>query len=102
MKIKNFSILLGLIMVIIACKNQRKSKKHPNILFVISDDQSFAHTSYAGCGFIETPAFDKIASEGVYFTNCYAGSPGCAPSRSSIVTGRQHEKCFAYHAKQTG
>ncbi len=65
-------------------------KKGPNILFAISDDQSFAHTSFMGCKFVNTPAFDRIASEGVYFKNCFAGSPGCAPSRSSIVTGRYH------------
>ncbi len=62
----------------------------PNILFAISDDQSHVHTSFAGCQFISTPAFDRIAREGVYFANCLAGSPGCAPSRSSIVTGRYH------------
>ncbi|WP_276167428.1 sulfatase family protein [Zobellia alginiliquefaciens] len=60
----------------------------PNILFAISDDQSFAHTSFEGCKFINTPAFDRVAREGVYFANCMAGSPGCAPSRSAIVTGR--------------
>ncbi len=62
----------------------------PNILFAISDDQSFPHTSFAGCGFVATPAFDRVARTGVYFANCMAGSPGCAPSRSSIVTGRYH------------
>ncbi len=62
----------------------------PNILFAISDDQSFPHTSFAGSKFINTPAFDRVAREGVYFTNCIAGSPGCAPSRSSLVTGRHH------------
>ncbi|WP_226334674.1 sulfatase family protein [Echinicola marina] len=62
--------------------------KSPNILFVISDDQSFSHTSFAGSSFVHTPAFDRVAREGVYFANCIAGSPGCAPSRSSIVTGR--------------
>jgi uncharacterized sulfatase len=64
--------------------------KRPNILFAISDDQSFAHTGFAGCTFVETPAFDRIAREGIYFRNCFAGSPGCAPSRSTIVTGRYH------------
>jgi len=62
----------------------------PNILFAISDDQSFPHTSFAGCSFVATPAFDRVARTGVYFANCMAGSPGCAPSRSSIVTGRYH------------
>ncbi|MCM5664048.1 sulfatase family protein [Galbibacter mesophilus] len=64
------------------------AQKQPNILFAISDDQSFAHTSYAGCSFVKTPAFDRIAKEGVYFPKAYAASPGCAPSRSAIVTGR--------------
>lgn len=62
----------------------------PNILFAISDDQSFAHTSFAGCTFVQTPAFDRVAKNGIFFRNCLAGSPGCAPSRSSIVTGRYH------------
>lgn len=67
-----------------------KQDSRPNILFAISDDQSFAHTSFGGCGFVETPAFDKMAAGGIYFNNCYAGSPGCAPSRSTLVTGRYH------------
>ena len=76
----------------ISCNVEKKEavKSGPNILFAISDDQSFGHTSFAGCDFIETPAFDRVASEGVFFTNCIAGSPGCAPSRSSLVTGRHH------------
>ncbi|WP_372935179.1 sulfatase family protein [Mariniphaga sediminis] len=74
---------------IIACKGHPIGKVvRPNILFAISDDQSFMHTSYAGANFVKTPAFDLIAKEGVYFRNCIAASPGCAPSRSSIVTGR--------------
>lgn len=70
------------------CKEVQEPK--PNILFAISDDQSFAHTSFAGSQFVKTPAFDRVAREGIYFTNCIAGSPGCAPSRSTIVTGRYH------------
>jgi len=86
-------ILLTLILVLgFACTGNKpaENQKRPNILFAISDDQSFPHTSFAGCGFVSTPAFDRVASEGVYFKNCVAGSPGCAPSRSSIVTGRYH------------
>lgn len=74
-----------------ACQAKEKSElKKPNILIAISDDQSFAHTSFAGCKFINTPGFDRIASRGIYFTNCWSGSPGSAPSRSSLVTGRYH------------
>jgi len=84
-----FLLLLNL-KVVNGASPASEISKRPNILFAISDDQSFAHTSFAGCKFIKTPAFDRIAREGVYFTNCIAGSPGCAPSRSSLVTGRHH------------
>ena len=76
--------------VVVLTANSIHAQKRPNILFAISDDQTYLHTSYAGCTFVRTPAFDRIAAEGVYFANCYAGSPGCAPSRSTIVTGRYH------------
>lgn len=80
-----------LTLLIAGCGHEKPvDYKHVNILFAISDDQSYAHTSFAGSGFVNTPAFDRIASEGVYFTNCFAGSPGCAPSRSALVTGRHH------------
>ena len=87
-QLKNTFILLALCLSL-SVHLEGKSKQ-PNILFAISDDQSFAHTGFAGCKFVNTPAFDRVASEGIYFSNCYAGSPGCAPSRSTLVTGRYH------------
>ena len=86
----HLQLLMFILFLAFACKDPSSQMKRPNILFAISDDQSFAHTSFNGCNFIATPGFDKVASEGIYFSNCYAGSPGCAPSRSSIVTGRYH------------
>lgn len=71
-------------------ERQQGSTKHPNILIAISDDQSYAHTSFAGCKFVNTPGFDSVANNGIYFRNCWSGSPGSAPSRSSLVTGRYH------------
>lgn len=60
----------------------------PNILIVISDDQSFAHTSMAGYPGVSTPHFDRVAGEGVHFVNAIAASPGCSPSRAALLTGR--------------
>ena len=61
---------------------------HPNILIAISDDQSYLHTSAAGCAAVRTPVFDRVAHEGILFRNCFAASPGCSPSRASLLTGR--------------
>lgn len=60
----------------------------PNILIAISDDQSWPHASAYGSKFVHTPSFDRVAAEGVLFNNAFTTSPGCAPSRASIVLGR--------------
>ena len=52
----------------------------PNILFAVSDDQSFAHTA--------VPGFERVAQSGVRFTQATCASPGCAPSRAAILTGK--------------
>jgi len=82
------ALLISLALGFSSCT--RKNTKRPNILIAISDDQSFGHNSFSGKTWVQTPAFDRVASNGIFFKNCYAGSPGCAPSRSSLVTGRYH------------
>jgi N-sulfoglucosamine sulfohydrolase len=84
------AIALGAFQLAGCTFKQAEEPRYPNILFAISDDQSFSHTSFAGSRLVNTPAFDRIAKEGVYFTGAIASSPGCAPSRSAIVTGRHH------------
>ncbi|QCR24647.1 sulfatase [Pontibacter sp. SGAir0037] len=64
------------------------SQSRPNILFVITDDQSYPHASAYGYKAVSTPNFDRIARTGILFTNAYVASPGCSPSRASILTGR--------------
>lgn len=65
-----------------------KKEQQPNILFCISDDQSFPHAGAYGCKWVKTPAFDRVAREGILFTNAYTCNAKCSPSRSSILTGR--------------
>lgn len=67
---------------------ERPLTKRPNILFAISDDQSFPHAGIYGFSAIKTPAFDKVANAGVLFTNAFAAAPQCSPSRAAILTGR--------------
>jgi uncharacterized sulfatase len=66
------------------------AKRRPNILFAIADDQSWLHAGAYGGKVVQTPAFDEVAGRGVLFSNAVAGSPGCAPSRATILTGRPH------------
>ncbi|MEJ2050386.1 MAG: sulfatase [Calditrichota bacterium] len=60
----------------------------PNILFAMADDQSWPHAGAYGCREIQTPAFDRVAREGVLFTNAFCAAPQCSPNRAAILTGR--------------
>ncbi len=85
--IKSVSTLL-LLTLCISTLAWGASSKRPNILFAISDDQSGQHTSMAGYPAIQTPNFDRVANNGIYFTQAFTASPGCSPSRAAILTGR--------------
>ena len=63
-------------------------EKKTNILFVISDDQSYPHAGIYGTEWINTPGFDRVAREGLLFTQAFTTNAKCSPSRSSILTGR--------------
>jgi uncharacterized sulfatase len=65
-----------------------QSARRPNILFAISDDQSHLHTGAMGDRIVKTPAFDRVAGDGILFRRAYSLSPGCAPSRAGLLTGR--------------
>ena len=60
----------------------------PNILFCIADDASYAHFGANGCSWVRTPAFDRVAREGLLFTHAYTPNSKCAPSRAVVLTGR--------------
>ena len=60
----------------------------PNILFCISDDQSWAHAGANGDPVVQTPAFDRVAAEGLRFVNSFCDAPTCGPSRSAMLTGQ--------------
>jgi len=80
-----FSIVYGF--YLISC-NSKEPIPPPNILLAIADDASFPHMGAYGTEWVNTPAFDRVAKEGILFMNCYTPNAKCAPSRSTILTGR--------------
>jgi len=66
----------------------QQAADRPNILFAIADDVSYPHMSAYGTDWVDTPAFDRVANQGILFTRAYVPNPKCAPSRSVILTGR--------------
>ena len=69
---------------------QKEPQGPPNILFAIADDWGWPHAGIYGDPVIKTPAFDRVASEGILFNQAYICSPSCTPSRNAILTGQYH------------
>jgi len=63
-------------------------RKRPNILFILADDMGYGDFSLFNKELSHTPALDQLTREGICLTQHYAGSPVCAPSRASLITGR--------------
>lgn len=64
------------------------AEPRPNILFFLTDDESWPERSAYGWSTLPTPGFDRVAREGVLFTNAFTSAPSCAPSRASVLAGR--------------
>ena len=62
--------------------------RRPNLLMVVSDDQSWPHCGIYGTPHLKTPSFDRIAREGVLFTHAFCPASQCSPSRAALLTGQ--------------
>ncbi len=71
-----------------AANSARQKPERPNILFAIADDWAYGYAGAYGNRWVRTPAFDRVAREGVLFTRAYTPNAKCAPSRAIILTGR--------------
>ena len=90
------------------CANaaQRKGfaakKKKPNIVYIIADDLGYAEVGCYGQKKIKTPNIDKLATQGMKFTQHYSGNPVCAPSRCVLMTGKHSGHAQVRANKQVG
>jgi len=77
-----------------------QTTQKPNIIFILTDDQRWSALGYAGNKVIQTPEMDKLAEDGVYFSQAMVTTPICSASRASIFSG-VHERTHKY-TFQTG
>ncbi|HUX94286.1 MAG TPA: sulfatase [Bacteroidales bacterium] len=68
-------------------REAKKIQDRPNILIVMGDDISYPHMGAYGTGWVKTPGFDRVASEGILFRNAYTPNAKSAPSRACFLTG---------------
>ena len=93
-RIRNIALLTG---EFLALTGYAQNQDRPNILFCIADDASFHHFGAAGCSWVSTPAFDRVAAEGIFFSRCYTPNAKSAPSRAILLTGR-----YSWQLKEAG
>ena len=97
-KVLNFSILLTVTITFLGCKdapNKVSQKHHPNVIVIMTDDLGYVDVGFNGSIDIPTPNIDRIARQGVKFTNGYTPYSVCSPSRAGFITGRYQQR-FGY------
>src|SRR5215468_8506621 len=85
---RSYILLVGLLWLGFASVSHAQSKSSPNIVFILADDLGYGDLGCYGQKQIKTPCIDQMAAEGMRFTQCYAGSTVCAPSRCCLMTGK--------------
>ena len=83
-----FPAFVGLTTFTLPANGQKQKDVRPNIIFILADDMGYGDLACYGNQIIKTPNIDKLAKEGVRFTNAYAGSAVSSPSRCSLLTGK--------------
>jgi arylsulfatase A len=81
-----FKFIIKILLFTVTQANAQKIN-HPNIIFILADDLGYADIGCYGQQKTETPNLDKLAKEGIKFTQFYSGSTVCAPARTSFMTG---------------
>ncbi|MGF1579135.1 MAG: sulfatase, partial [Gemmataceae bacterium] len=87
---------LAITLVFCAMGSECWASERPNIVLIISDDQSWDTFSFLG-GKVHTPRLDQMAKDGMYFSNFHVTTTVCSPSRYSFLTGRYAGRCKSQH-----
>lgn len=85
--VQHLTIVLGLLFIS-SLDCEASQPKQPNFLIMLADDMGYGDLACYGHPLVKSPNLDRLASEGVRFTNCYAAASNCSPSRTGMMTGR--------------
>lgn len=90
---RRLMFLLGGLTLFSGGASARKAAGKPNIIYIMCDDMGYGDLGCYGQKYVRTPHIDRMAEEGMRFTQAYAGSPVSAPSRASLMTGQHTGHC---------
>ncbi len=89
---KTLFIVFLFFAVAVSCTVKKEKKSKPNLIVIMTDDMGYADVGFNGCRDIPTPNIDRIARDGVRFTEGYVTFPVCGPSRAGFLTGRYQDR----------
>ncbi|MEM9829633.1 MAG: sulfatase-like hydrolase/transferase [Bacteroidota bacterium] len=84
------------LLLVLGLAFQKTVGQSPNVIFINVDDLGYKDMGYMGSSFYETPNIDRLAHEGMVFTQAYAGAANCAPSRACLLSGLNTPKHGIY------
>lgn len=93
--------LVGIFSVLFSCGTRNEVPK-PNVILILADDLGYNEVGCYGQEIIKTPHLDRLATEGIRFTQFYCGSPVCAPSRCVLLTGKHSGHAYVRDNKEFG
>lgn len=92
MKKYQYSFVVILFILLSSCSLNKQKTNHPNFIILFADDMGYGDLAVYGHPTIKTPNLDRMAAEGMKFTNFYSGSPACTASRYALLTGRYPQR----------
>ncbi len=88
--------LVCLFIAVLCGVAQAQDRAKPNVIFILADDLGWTDLACYGSGYYETPNIDKLAAQGMRFTNGYSCAPNCAPTRAALMTGQYQPRTGVY------
>ena len=88
--------LMAIVVVALATQSVSAADARPNVIVILCDDLGFGDLGCNGHPHIQTPNLDRLATEGIRFTNFYSAAPVCSPSRVGLMTGRSPNRAGVY------
>ncbi len=95
---KNIILYLLAATLLFSCKSEEEK---PNIIVLLVDDAGYADFGFAGCEDLKTPNIDKLAADGVVFSDAHVSATVCGPSRAGLITGRYQQR-FGFECNPNG
>ena len=86
------STLAGIVLVSLSAQ----AANQPNIIFILADDLGYTDVACYGSKFYETPNIDRLAAQGMRFTDGYTSGPNCQPTRAALMSGQYAPRTGVY------